>query len=162
MLLAPLLCSQAPSVMAQLFVADCQTRSDRIRAHSQMLFIHFSPYAPPRPRLLLTNTSSQTGLTWLLTSFDNPSLLALIAGAEQSCLLISRDWILVWLFEIRTLLTSIAAIYTSKFNPHSNGQTENLNCTVLNMLAKICEVPNVDDWDINRCSIFSIKDCDCL
>ncbi len=37
-------------------------------------------------------------------------------------------------------------IYTSKFNPRSDGQTENLNQTVLNTLAKICEVPNADDW----------------
>ncbi len=93
--------------MAQLLVASCQTMSDQIQAHSRMLFIHFSPYVPPRPRLL-TNTSSQTGLTWLPSSFDEPSLLALVAGAEQSHLLISRDWILVWLFEIWTLLTSIA------------------------------------------------------
>ncbi len=53
--------------------------------------------------------SSQTGLTWLPTSFNEPSLLAIVAGAEQSRILISRDWVLVWLFEIRTLLTSIAA-----------------------------------------------------
>ncbi len=38
-------------------------------------------------------------------------------------------------------------VYTSKFNPHSDGQTENLNRTVLNTLAKICEAPNADDWD---------------
>ncbi len=53
--------------------------------------------------------ASQTGLTWLLTFFNDPLLLALVAGAEQSHLLISRDWILMWLFKIRTLLTSIAA-----------------------------------------------------
>ncbi len=71
--------------------------------------MHFSPYAPPRLQLPLTNTSSQTGLTWLPTSFYEPSLLAIVARAEQSRLLISRDWILVWLFEIWTLLTSISA-----------------------------------------------------
>ncbi len=38
-------------------------------------------------------------------------------------------------------------IYTSKFNVCSDGQTENLNHTILNMLAKICEAPNADDWD---------------
>ncbi len=38
-------------------------------------------------------------------------------------------------------------VYTSKFNPPSDGLTENLNRTVLNMLTKICEVPNADDWD---------------
>ncbi len=57
----------------------------------------------------MTNMSSQTGLTWLPTSFNEPLLLAIVAGAEQSRILISRDWVLVWLFEIRTLLTSIAA-----------------------------------------------------
>ncbi len=72
-----------------------------------MPFIHFSPYTPPRPRLL-TDNFSQTRLTWLSTSFDEPSLFALVAGAKQSHLLINRDWILVWLFEIQTLLTYIA------------------------------------------------------
>ncbi len=38
-------------------------------------------------------------------------------------------------------------VYTSKFNPRSDGQTENLNRMVLNTLAKICEAPNADDWD---------------
>ncbi len=71
-----------------------------------MPFIHFSPYAPPRLHSF-TNTSSQTGLTWLPMSFNDPSLLAVVARAKQSHLLISWDWILVWLFEIWTLLTSI-------------------------------------------------------
>ncbi len=38
-------------------------------------------------------------------------------------------------------------VYTLKFNLRSDGQTENLNRMVLNTLAKICEVPNADDWD---------------
>ncbi len=38
-------------------------------------------------------------------------------------------------------------VYTSKFNPRSDGQMENLNRTVLNTLAKICKAPNADDWD---------------
>ncbi len=101
--------------MAQLLVAGCQTMSDQIRVHSRMPFIHFSLYALPRPRPL-TNNSSQTALTWLLSSFNKPSLLALVAGAEQARLLISRDWILLWLFKIQTLLTSIAARVSGDMN----------------------------------------------
>ncbi len=42
---------------------------------------------------------------------------------------------------------SMNRVYTSKFNPCSDGQTENLNRTILYTLSKICEVPNADDWD---------------
>ncbi len=38
-------------------------------------------------------------------------------------------------------------VYTSKFNLQSDGQTENLNRTVLNMLAKSTESPTPDNWD---------------
>ncbi len=38
-------------------------------------------------------------------------------------------------------------MYTSKFNPQSNGQTENLNRVVLAMLVMICQSPNVGYWD---------------
>ncbi len=41
----------------------------------------------------------------------------------------------------------MVCVYTSKFNPRSDGQAENLNKIVLAMLAKICKTPNVDDWD---------------
>ncbi len=50
--------------------------------------------------------------------------------------------------EVETVLKlGMNRVYTSKFNPRSNGQMENLNRTVLNTLAKICEAPNTDDWD---------------
>ncbi len=107
--------------MAYLLVAGSQSIPDHVRVHPWMPFKHFSPFALPRPRtfadkstqvrprLTTTSTSSQTGLTWLPTSFSDPSLLAIVAGADQTRILISRDWILLWLFEIRALLTSIAA-----------------------------------------------------
>ncbi len=96
------------ATVAQYLVASSQTTADHIRAHSEMPFIHFSPYAPKRLHQL-TDASSQTGLTWLLTSFDEPSLLAMVAGAEQLQMLICHDWISLWLFEIQTLLLAIAA-----------------------------------------------------
>ncbi len=106
--------------MAQLNVAGNPSIPDRTRVHTWTPYRHFSPFMGSRPcpftdsstqteSHLTTNTTSQTGLTWLPTSTSDPSLLALVAGAEQSHILITRDWILVWLFEIRTLLTSIAA-----------------------------------------------------
>ncbi len=41
----------------------------------------------------------------------------------------------------------VTRVYTPKFNLQSDGQTENLNRTVLSMLAKISESPTADDWD---------------
>ncbi len=38
-------------------------------------------------------------------------------------------------------------VYTSKVNPQSNGQMENLNRVNLTMLSKIGESPNADGWD---------------
>ncbi len=94
--------------MAQYLVAGSQTTADHIRVHSKMPFIHFSPYVLKRLHQL-TDASSQTGLTWLPTSFDEPSLLTMVAGAEQSQMLISRHWISLWLFEIQMMLLAIAA-----------------------------------------------------
>ncbi len=41
----------------------------------------------------------------------------------------------------------MVCVYRSKFNPRSNGQTENMNKIVFAMLAKICKTLNADDWD---------------
>ncbi len=101
--------------MALYLVAGAQTTADHIRVHSKMPFINFLPYALKR-LCQLANASTQTGLTWLPTSFDEPSLLAMVAGAEQSWMLISCDWITLWLFEIQTMLQAIAAHLSSDQN----------------------------------------------
>ncbi len=81
--------------MAHYLVAGCQSTADCIKVHYAIHSLLTLCTEAPKIR-----ASTQTGFTWLPTSFDVLSLHAMVASAEQSHMPISWDWILLWLFEI--------------------------------------------------------------
>ncbi len=152
-------------------IVRCAARSaHRLRAEPELLS-EFPPNAPwvcVNMDILKIGQMTQNGNLYVLSIIDKLTrfciLQAMLNQEAETVLRKFTESMLIMGFprhiftDCGTQFTSrlvvdlaqtfgMVCVCTSKFNPRSNGQAENMNKIVLAMLAKICKTPNADDWD---------------